>query len=130
MYVKQLLIILSSFLAGHILSSGLGLPIPASVVGLLILFLLLLLRIAKLEDVEHTADFIIQHLALFFVPPTVGLALYFDLLSSQLLQIFVPLAASILVGFFVTGRVTQAMIRWMAARRLSRSDGRRGGGER
>lgn len=126
MYVKQLLLILAALLAGHVVSTGLNLPIPASVLGLLILFLLLLTRVLKLPDVEDTADFIISHLALFFVPATVGLVSYFNLLSGQLVKIFAPLIVSILVGLLTAGWVTQLVIRLMAARRLAKSTREKG----
>lgn len=129
MYMKQFLLIAAMYGLGHIVSVGLGLPLPANVLGLLFLFLALCLKVIKLSDVETVADFIISHLALFFVVPTVGIMLYFDLLGRSFLQIFVPLLTAAVAGFFVTGHVTQMVIRRMAAARLSQGKKREAGGE-
>lgn len=110
LYIKQLFIFLSALFVGYIASEGLGIPIPSNVIGLLLLFFALLFGLIELKDVEDTADFIIKHLALFFVAPTVGLMLYFDLMRESFLQIAVPIFISILIGYFVAGRVTQTMI--------------------
>lgn len=117
MYMKQFLILTGAYGLGYAVSTGLDLPVPANVLGLLILFGALCLGWLKLSDVEDTADFIIQHLALFFMPPTVGIMIYFDLLTSSFLKIFVPLLTSILIGFFVAGQVTQLVIRTLERRR-------------
>lgn len=119
MYMKQFLTIIVMYALGYAVSEGFHLPLPANVLGLLFLLLALCFHIVRLEDVEQVADFIIGHLALFFVAPTVGTMLYFDLLSKSFLQIFVPLIAAVLVGFFVTGHVTQLSIRWMSAKRVN-----------
>lgn len=120
MYIKQLLIILGAYFAGHLLSAGLGLPVPASVLGLLILFLLLFFRVIAPSDVDDTADFFISHLALFFVPSTVMLATYLHLFSGQVLRILIPLFASIVIGLVSAGWITQMTIRMMALRRVRR----------
>ncbi len=110
MYIKQLYILLGVLFIGAVASDGLGVPLPSNVIGLLLLLLALIFGWVKLKDVEETADFIIKHLALFFVAPTVGLMLYFDLMRESFLQIAIPLFSSILIGYFVAGKVTQAVI--------------------
>lgn len=114
MYMKQFLTILLMYALGYGVSEAFQLPLPANVLGLLFLLAALCLRIIRMEQVEQVADFIISHLALFFVAPVVGVMMYFDLFARSFLQIFVPLFASILAGFFVTGHITQLIIRWMA----------------
>lgn len=122
MYMKQFLILLTALFAGYIASEGFGLPLPSNVIGLLLLLLALITGLVKLKDVEDTADFIIKHLALFFVAPTVGLMLYFNLIGESFLQITLPLFGSIIVGFFVAGKVTQLaiyfQIQWKKRRRM------------
>ncbi|WP_206459800.1 CidA/LrgA family protein [Anaerovorax sp. IOR16] len=110
MYIKQLFILLAALFIGFIASEGFGIPLPSNVIGLLLLLFALIIGLIKLKDVEDTADFIIKHLALFFVAPTVGLMLYFDLIKESFLQIALPLFGSIIIGFFVAGKVTQLAI--------------------
>lgn len=109
--IKQFIIILGALFLGYELSSITHIPVPANVLGLILLFLALLSGIIKLKDVQGTADFILKYLALFFVVPTVGIMMYFDLLSSEAVKIFIPIIVSILLGLLVAGRVTQFFIK-------------------
>ena len=109
--VKQFLIILGALYLGHAITALTGIPIPASVIGLIILFLALLAGVVRLKDVQATADFILKYLALFFVVPAVGIMAYFDVLVSDAFKIFVPLILSILAGLFTAGKVTEFFIK-------------------
>lgn len=123
MYVKQFFWIVISYFAGGILSEALGLPVPANVLGLVFLFAILALRWIRLSDVEDAADFIIGHLALIFVPSAVGIMEYFGLFQSSFVRIIVPWLVACVVGYAVTGWVTQAAIRMQERRRAMGSDG-------
>ena len=111
MYVKQFFWIVISYFVGGLLSEALGLPVPANVLGLVFLFGILALRWIRLSDVEDAADFIIGHLALIFVPSAVGIMEYFGLFQSSFIRIAVPWLGACVVGYAVTGWVTQAAIR-------------------
>lgn len=110
MIIKQFAIILGVLYAGDLITNVTHIPIPANVLGMLILFVLLLAGIIKLEDVQETAEFIIRHLSVFFIVPSVGIMMYLDLLSKEFIQTAVPLLASIVIGFFAAGKVTQMLI--------------------
>ena len=47
---------------------------------MLLLTLAILTGVVKLEYVERASEVLLKHLGLFFVPPGVGLILYFDLI--------------------------------------------------
>jgi len=111
MYVKQLFWIILCYFAGYMMSELLGLPVPANVLGLVLLLMLLTMRWIKLSDVEGVADFIISHLALIFVPSAVGIMEYFDLFQANFIKIMIPWLCACVVGYAVTGWVTQAAIR-------------------
>ena len=119
MYVKQLFWIILCYFAGFIISEFLGLPVPANVLGLVLLLLLLVLRWIKLSDVEDVADFIIGHLALIFVPSAVGIMEYFGVFQANFIKVIIPWLVACIVGYAVTGWVTQAAIR--AQERRNRS---------
>ena len=55
-YVKQFGIILLISFAGEVLNYLLPLPVPASIYGLVLMFLCLQLRVFRLEDVRDTAS--------------------------------------------------------------------------
>lgn len=112
MLVKQFFIILTALFMGYILSTTLHLPIPSNVLGLILLFLALCLGIVKLKHVDQISDFIITYLSVFFVVPTVGIMVHMDLIGHQFVKILVPLLLSIIIGFFVAGKVTELCIKW------------------
>lgn len=110
MYIRQFSILLAMLTAGYFITLGLHLPLPANVIAMILLLTLLLLGRMKLESVEKTADFIVEHLAIFFIAPTVGFMEYFDLLQTSFFKIMVPMTAALLVGYAVAGWVTQGII--------------------
>ena len=110
MIIRQIIIILSALFIGYEIAVLTHIPVPANVMGLVLLFLALVSGLIKLKDVEETANFILKYLALFFVVPTVGIMIYFDLLAAETLKIFVPIIVSILLGLLAAGRVTQYFI--------------------
>lgn len=89
-------------LAGDALAAWLKLPMPGNVVGMALLLAALSLGWVKLAWLKQGSDLLLNHMALFFVPPGVGIMLYFDLVSEQ----WLPLAASTLVSTFLVLAVT------------------------
>ncbi len=72
-YLGQLGVLWGVYLAGQWLTEALALPVPANVVGVVLLFALLCLGLVKLTYVAETADFLLRHLVFFFIPIAVGL---------------------------------------------------------
>lgn len=92
--VRSLSILFGCLLAGEGISALLRIPIPGSVIGMLLLTLTLQLRLVRVESVKSASDLLIKNLSLLFVPPGVGLMLYTDLLRQELL----PLLAAFLIS--------------------------------
>lgn len=110
-YLKQLAILLVISLIGEALGFFIPLPVPASVYGLVILFVLLCTKVLKLEDVEDTTDFLISIMPFFFVGPTVGLMQSFGLIKGRVLVLIVSCFLSAVTVIVVTGLVSQFIIR-------------------
>ncbi len=85
----------------------LHLPLPGSVIGLLLLALSLNLKIIKVEYIQDGASFLIGILTLFFIPATVGVIDYPELLSKTGLLIILAIIASTLVSIYITGLLSQ-----------------------
>ncbi len=109
--IAALSLILLCQLAGEIFVRWLGVPVPGPVVGLLLLFVILLLRdrIPLLvrgplagEGVPQVAKTMLANLSLLFVPAGVGVVQQIDLISQHGLAIFGVLAASVLITLLVT----------------------------
>lgn len=109
--IKQFFILFVTLFMGYLIVYFTGIPIPANVIGLLLLFIALCTGVVKLKHVDKVSEFVIKYLAIFFVVPTVGIMVYLDLIASEAVKILVPLLVSILLGFFVAGKSTEICIK-------------------
>jgi holin-like protein len=99
--VWQLTIISLISLSGDKLAHMLHLPIPGSVVGIILLFALLSLGIIKTSQISEVTNFLLKHLAFFFIPVTVSLMNYWDVFFQNGLVLFGALSISLLIAFVV-----------------------------
>ncbi len=109
-YVKQFLMILGICLLGELLKYCIPLPVPASIYGLVILFVGLMTGLIKLEMVKETAKFLIEIMPIMFVPAGVGLLESWGILQNMLIPAVVITIVSTVVVMIVSGRVTQFML--------------------
>ncbi len=72
-YIGQFGIILVISFVGEILNYFIPLPVPASIYGLVIMFLCLHFGIIRVGTVKGTADFLIEIMPLMFIPAAVEL---------------------------------------------------------
>ena len=110
-YLPQFCIILGFTLAGEALQRLLPLPIPASVWGLALLFLALCFGLVKPEQVKDASGFLISVMPVMFVSPAVGIVDNWGLIRPQLLPICLLVAASTMVTFGISGRLTQRLMK-------------------
>jgi holin-like protein len=106
-YLKQLMIILISYFLGTIIQSFFNLPIPGTVLGLIILFLALSLGIVKIEMIEDICEILISHMSFLFVPAGVGLMISFDMLKGKVMAFSVIIIISTCVVWIVTAYVVK-----------------------
>lgn len=100
-------ILLAFHFLGLLIQKAASVPIPANVIGLILFTACLFLKIVKLAWVEESAQFLLRHMLLFFVPFVVGTMAYFPLIRESLLSIVFGLVVSTLVSLAVTGWLTQ-----------------------
>ncbi len=110
-YILELLVILSISFIGEILHFLIPLPVPASIYGLVIMFAALTSGLLKLEKVQKTARFLIDIMAIMFIPAAVGLMEQWSSLRTFLLPAAVITVLVTIIVLAVTGRVTQWVIR-------------------
>lgn len=94
--VLSLSIIFACLLVGELLAALFGLPLPGSIIGLVILTVLLQTKVVKVEWIEKTANVLIKYMSFFFIPPGVGLICYLGLLKAQWCPIVVSCVVSTL----------------------------------
>lgn len=82
-------------------------PLPGSVLGMIVLFTLLLTGIIREEWLTSAVNPLLRHLSFFFIPIAVELMEWGDLFVQQGALLFLPLVLSTLVALLVTGGVAQ-----------------------
>ncbi|EQB89259.1 holin-like protein [Clostridium punense] len=107
---KELTIILFITFLSESISKGLSLPIPGSILGMLILLTFLLLKIVRTESIKILNSYLLDNLAFFFLPAGVGIISSFDLLKGNTLKILIVITTSSLVVLLVTGYTVQGLI--------------------
>ena len=105
-----MIILLFSFL-GELLKYVLPFPVPASIYGLVLLFIALETRILPLAAVKDAGKFMIEIMPLMFIPAGAGLIDAWDALRPICVQIVVIMVVSTIVVMIVSGHVTQFVMR-------------------
>lgn len=107
MMIRQLAIIFGCLALGELVIYLTHIPLPSSIVGMLLLALLLKLKVIKLEWVQSISDFLVGNIGFFFVPPGVAIMLYFDIIKAEFWPIVVASVVSTVLVLAVTGWVHQ-----------------------
>ena len=90
--------------AGELLARGLKLPLPGPVIGMVLLLLTLRWPVVQ-KPVSSTAQFLLSHLSLLFVPVGVGVMTHISLVSQYGVRMLAVVVLSTLAGLAVTALV-------------------------
>lgn len=112
-YFRQILLIMFFTCLGELLHAWIPVPIPASIYGMVLLFLALSTKIVKVEAIADAGSFLVSILPILFVAPLVSLLDYWSAIKDALVPIFFIILASTLLVFGLSGRVTQ----WLMERK-------------
>ncbi|MDO4880815.1 MAG: CidA/LrgA family protein [Capnocytophaga sp.] len=107
MLIRYCAIIFGCLALGELVVYLTGIHFPSSIIGMLILTLFLHLGWIKLHWVKAISDLLIANLGLFFVPPSVAILAYFDLIASNFWSISIAVVASTFIVMVVTGHIYQ-----------------------
>lgn len=107
MMIRQLAIIFGCLALGELVIYLTGIPLPSSIVGMLLLTMLLKLKVIRLEWVRSISGFLVGNIGFFFVPPGVAVMLYFDLIKAELVPILAASVISTILVLAVTGWMHQ-----------------------
>ena len=110
-YIRQFLIILLISFLGEFLKYIIPLSVPASIYGMVLMFLALELKILKVSDVKETSTFLIEIMPLMFVAAGVGLLDSWEALQPIWVQVVIITLISTVVVMGVSGTITQWVIR-------------------
>ena len=102
-------------LTGEFLARILSLPVPGPVIGMALLFGTLVIRghmgRPLPQSMQQTANALLQHLSLLFVPAGVGVMVYLQLIADEWLPITTALIVSTIGGMAVTAMILRALLR-------------------
>ncbi|NDV47484.1 CidA/LrgA family protein [Paludibacter sp. 221] len=105
--IKGLFHILFFYFLGEVLSILINGFIPGSVIGMVLLFLALFFKVVEPEKVKDTATVITKNMALFFVPPAVGLMAYAEIISKSIWAISLAIIVSTVLTIIVVALVQE-----------------------
>lgn len=108
--IGALAILLGLQLVGEVAVQLSGVPIPGPVVGMVLLFLALRWRGALPDTLRATAETLLSHLSLLFIPAGVGIVQHGARLAEEWLAMTVALVLSTLITVAVTALVMKAFI--------------------
>ncbi|NTX99918.1 CidA/LrgA family protein [Deinococcus sp. JMULE3] len=109
-FVLGLGLLLAFAAAGQALTGALGLPLPGSVVGLVLLWAALGLKVVRLHWITDAADGLLGILGLLFIPATVGFLQFLSAGAAWGLWVLV-MTAGLLVGAGAAGLLASRLLR-------------------
>lgn len=110
-YLHQALILAAITFAAEIIKYLLPLPIPVSIYGLILLFLLLKTGILPLDKIEDVGNLLLELMPLLLVPASVSFVTALDTIQAILLPVLIMGLVGTLLVMVITGRIAQAVIR-------------------
>ena len=107
MLIRYCAIIFGCLALGELIVYLTEIHFPSSIIGMILLTLFLHLGWIKLHRGKAFSDTLISHVGLSFVPPSVAILAYFDLIAKNFWSISAAIVGSTLIVMVVTGHVYQ-----------------------
>jgi holin-like protein len=115
-YMVQLALIFSFCMVGDLIASLLPITMPGSVISMLLVLLLLASRILKEQHIRQSADFLLENMTFFFIPPAVSILRYATIVKTIWWQLFVINIVSVVVCFALSSWTVMLTLRLMRRR--------------
>lgn len=109
-FLIQFMIIIAFSFLGELLHYILPLPIPASIYGIVLLFVALELKWVKVKDIRETSSFLIAVMPVMFIPAAVGLIDSWKSIGNSWLEYIIVTLLTTFVVMGVSGWITQFVI--------------------
>lgn len=121
--IYQIGIIFSLCRVSQIVEALLPIDFPASVIGMILLFALLVFRVLKVEHIREKSDFLLANMAFFFVPAGVSIINYFDVLKSSVVQLLLICLFTTVLTFAATAGSIRLTLKLMNRRKGGQENG-------
>lgn len=103
--VVQIAVLMAFSLALNTLVTWFHIPVPGSIIGMILLFVLLQTRIIRLNWIEVGANWLLAELLLFFIPSAVGVMNYWPMLEHEGMSIMLIVLTGTFIVMASTGLV-------------------------
>ncbi|HJA92562.1 MAG TPA: CidA/LrgA family protein [Candidatus Eisenbergiella merdipullorum] len=113
----------------EIVESILPFAFPASVIGMILLFVLLACRVLKVEHIREKSDFLLSNMAFFFIPAGVSIVNYFDVLAGNVGKLLLICLLTTVLTFAVTAWTIRGVLCLMNRRQKTGKKTEEGGQE-
>lgn len=100
--ITQVGIIFGVCWAAQIVEQAIPFAFPASVIGMILMFLLLAFKVLKVDHIREKSDFLLGNMAFFFIPAGVSIINYFDVLKDWVFQLIFICIVTTVITFAVT----------------------------
>lgn len=119
--ILQFGIIFLFLAAGEFIVWATGIPVPSSIIGMILLASSLKAGIVKIRHVERLSNFLVHNLGFFFVPAGVGLMNCLGLIADEWLPIVGAAVGSTVVIIAVTGWTHRLVRKSMGHRHVEKN---------
>ena len=109
-FFHQVLTISIVLLISHVIESFMPIPMPASVIGLVLMFIALTTGVIKLEQVEAVGTALTNNIGFLFVPAGISVINSLGILSTSPILIILLIIISTLLLLLCTGFFSQMLI--------------------
>lgn len=106
LYIQFMIILCFSFL-GEIISNLGHLPVPGSIIGLMLLFLALQFKWVRLRHISDVGNFLLANMTILFLPAAVGIMEYVDIIRPYFLPIVIIVGGALVLNMLVIAVVVQ-----------------------
>lgn len=115
---REAIIILGLYLVGELITGLFNLPVPGNIIGMLLLLVLLSTKVIKIEQIETISNFLLDHLAFFFIPAGVGLMTSVGIIKDTWMKLIIVCIVTTAIIIASTGVIVQ-----FVSRRLNKNKG-------
>ncbi|RKW41718.1 MAG: CidA/LrgA family protein [Moraxella sp.] len=107
MILKAFLVVFGCLFLGEVFIRLTHLPLPASIIGLLLLFFALQTGVVELKTVQSLAKIMLDYLVLMVVPACISIMQYLDIIQKELWILLLATSLSTFLVLIATGRTYQ-----------------------
>lgn len=87
---------------GEFISAVLPFPFPSSVIGMILLFLLLMIKAIRTEQINDFTNFMLKNMAFFFIPSGVGIIEHYIHIKGIILPFLLICIGTTVITFAAT----------------------------